>query len=319
MRTSKVGLIWTLALPLAACGGGGGSGPISTPAPSPAPAPTPTPTPTPTPAPTPISINSPGSRTGVSFTSGVLSNQYAGVYSGVSFDAATNTSNVVFFPSAGAPGGSADPNNTRTLSYGPAQATSSAGNFRVFQQSDPVDPTHTDTLRVSKPGAENTSIALTYTSFAIQEVSNGSSFLQRDYFVFGSPTANVPVTGTGSYNGILEGTYYKIDTGQTYILAGTSTLTADFSALTVAASINFTGSNIAPGQAGLAALQFSGTGNIISTNPGTQYLGTMTAAGLPGSALFNGNFYGNNAEEFGYAFLYSGVNDRFNGIAVGKR
>jgi hypothetical protein len=172
---------------------------------------------------------------------------------------------------------------------------------------------------VSKPGADNTSVALTYTSFAIQEVSNGSDFLQRDYFIFGSPTSSVPVTGTARYNGILEGTYFKVDTNQTYILSGVSTLIADFSAATVATSLNFTGSNIIAGQPGLASQQFSGAGEIIANNPGMQFVGTMTGAGFPGNALFNGNFYGNNAEEFGYAFLYANSNDRFNGIAVGKR
>lgn len=220
-------------------------------------------------------------------------------------------------PSSTGPG-YVDPLTTRSLSYAPADAVPASGNFTVYQHVDPGFASYVDRLQLFKAGAANTAIALTYVSFGIQEVSNGTTFLQRDYFIFGAPTSPVPTTGSATYAGIVDGTYNKSSLGQTYLISGTSTLTADFAAATVGTTMNFTGTNVLSGQPGLTAQTFTGTGLIAALN-NRQFGGNFSGMGLPGGGTFEGNFYGNQAEEFGYVFHYNGATDQFVGVAVGKK
>ena len=347
---AALNLLMALGLALSACGGGGGVDstpaptptPSPTPSPSPAPSPNPTqspiPTPTsgPTPTPTPTSTSTPipppaqlsgqTRSTGMAFSDHSLGAAASGQYVFVSgqmgetigfvYDAAANSYTITYTPVDGGPGYSG-PLRSRSLSYFGADALPGSGNFTTFHKSDPDDPSLRNILEIFEPGNSPGSISLTYTTYGIHTVGDGTHFLQKDFFLLGRPMSPVPTTGAGTWSGIVDGLYNASALGQTYRISGTSTLTADFSAGTVNAAIDFTGTNLIGGGAPLAAQTFSG-GGVIDGLMGYHFNGILTGSGFPGGGYYQGFFYGDKAEEYGFLFEYFGTSVQFSGVALGK-
>jgi hypothetical protein len=174
-------------------------------------------------------------------------------------------------------------------------------------------------LELRKIGATGSALTLTYVSYGIHTVGDGVHFQQKDYFTFGRPTSPVPTTGTADYTGIVDGTYNRSDLGQTYQMAGSATLHADFGAATISTDISFTGANIVPGEASLGQQNFSGTGAITAGSPGSQFVGTFARLGSTEAGQLRGNFYGDGAEEFGMSLRFDSMTEQFSGVAVGKK
>lgn len=235
---------------------------------------------------------------------------------GFSYDATTNSYTVRYRPHFDGPGYSG-PLSDRSLTYSQADIVSGQANFTTYSKADTDDATLHDVLELFTKGSGNSLINLTYVSYGIHSVGDGVHFLQSNFFIFGAPTSPVPTSGTGSWSGIVDGLYNASSIGQTYRMSGTSSLTADFSAGTVNASIAFTGQNLVAGWPSLATQTFSGSGGI--TNQGTSHFtGVMSSPGFVSGAYYNGAFYGDGAEEYGFVFNYFDAARQFNGVAVGR-
>lgn len=155
------------------------------------------------------------------------------------------------------------------------------------------------------------SLSLTYTSFgfALLPVASGTTPAMHATLV-GIPTATLPATGSASYTGIVAG--LAAGNSITYVLTGTSSLSADFAAGNYSTRFSFTGTDIAGSGATLATQNFSG--NNTFTFNGSPLNGSLT-----GSGSWQGSFFGPNAEEFGYTFNVSGPGYTARGVAVGKK
>jgi hypothetical protein len=243
--------------------------------------------------------------------------EVGGSVSRLSYDAPSATYTITYSP------GPQDGSLTkRDISYGPTDSASATnGAFDTYQKTDSADPSYSDRLEITKLGRPVSGLTLTYTQYGIHTVGDGIHFQQQDYFVFGSTTFDVPTAGSADYTGVIDGTYNKSELGQTYRMAGTATLHADFSNSTVATNLTFAGKNVIPSGPDLPQQVFNGDGFITSTisNGLPQFGGTFSGMNLAGGGYFSGSFYGENAEEFGMSFYYSGAADTFSGIAVGKK
>jgi hypothetical protein len=176
------------------------------------------------------------------------------------------------------------------------------------------------TLRLLNQSAANPRIALTYVTYARwTPVPQSPIILNDNYVVFGSvtPSANMPRTGSASYNAILDGTYQN--KSGTYDLGGSASFVANFGA----GSLNMTLTAVGTRRTDGSQLQFgqlSGAGKIdIATSS------FFASHPYDGATRFStsGSFYGPQANEIGGAFTISstlgGSNGAGAGALVGKR
>jgi len=184
-----------------------------------------------------------------------------------------------------------------------------------------------DKLVLFNPGAGNTTLALSYVSYGAwrHSVGNGTTAdLSFQYFVYGiRQDANAPSTGSGSYATTVEGIWNNPE--GVFVLSGTSTFTADFSAKTVATTLDLAGTNASVmGGTAKALGRFDGAGSIAALGGG--FSGTFTQVGAgPDGNVFNGSFagafFGPQGQEVGYTFSLtdpSGNGGTAAGAVVGK-
>jgi hypothetical protein len=176
------------------------------------------------------------------------------------------------------------------------------------------------TGRLFNPGAGNTRLPLTYTSFVdilVQEVdASGQQIGPRSYsrmwLPFGvvTPTAGQPTTGTATYNGVafaqgVTPTNFNVEA------SGTSQMVANFSNNSFTASVTLT--DVASGTA-FAPFNFGG---FIATNG---FSGNGNSGNI---GQWAGRFFGPAANEFGAVFdaTRDDANGRttFSGVAVGRQ
>jgi hypothetical protein len=179
--------------------------------------------------------------------------------------------------------------------------------------------TRQDNLALFNAGSGNPVLALTYVSYGAQQsITDRGNTLDVDtaFFTFGIATAaaDMPRTGTASYRTTLDGQF--ADTSGVYALGGSSSLTADFAAATVAFSMTPVGTNVVSGitkdfgtQSVSAAMQ-SGTNRFSGQ-------GISNAEGY--RAGFQGAFYGPQAAEVGGVFSIVGNNGFGTGAVVGRK
>ena len=224
------------------------------------------------------------------------------------YDPATQTYS--YFPS--------NPTNAAALAYkfGPGQIVAANSNAvsTAYATTGPAGQFNaTDTVAATffNPGAGNTKLALTYTSFADVIVTEARGVSNQSYAVFGigTPSAQMPRTGSASYDGIVYGRGQSA-TGN-WSLDGTSTLDANFGSGTFTSALS------------IAARDR--TTSLVTTLAPLTFSGSITGTGFADTFnTFTGNFYGQNAAEFG-AFFSRNVTDPtlgtlgVTGIAVGKK
>lgn len=179
-----------------------------------------------------------------------------------------------------------------------------------------------DSLALFNPGSGNPALALTYVSYgAWQTILEGPDSLDvsQQMFVYGvrqSPTQ--PSTGSASYTTRVDG-FWATGAGG-FALTGSSSFTADFSAMTVATSLNLTGVPVVPGSS-VSLGSFTGTGTIAQLGGG--FSGTLTHQGTDQfgnsySGAFNGAFFGPQGQEMGYSFRLNGAGGSAVGAVVGR-
>jgi hypothetical protein len=182
--------------------------------------------------------------------------------------------------------------------------------------------TRTDQLALFNPGAGNPELALTYVSYGAWQtiLDNGATVdVAQQFFVYGirqSPTQ--PSTGSASYQTRPDG--FWMTPGGVYSLSGTSSFTADFSAMTVATSLNLTGTSVTGG-ANKVLGTFNGSGTIAAL--GGAFNGTLGQQGTDAdgnvySGTFAGAFFGPQGQEVGYTFRLQGTGGQAVGAVVGK-
>lgn len=183
------------------------------------------------------------------------------------------------------------------------------------------------------PGVTNTQLALSYVSYGVHCIwSVGSVTELREYFLYGLQSSfdisSFPRTGTASYSGVAEGTFF--DGAVPYRLTGTSGFTANFAAGSVGMTLDLIGQTAVTNAPAFAPVHYEGTGSIkyppyVGTDP-IHYSGTMTSpADVSYNGTFQGAFYGPSAREYGLTF---NINQKANpaatktgvavGVAVGK-
>lgn len=220
-----------------------------------------------------------------------------------------------------------------TGGYTVTDATGAAATFLPANKSSASNPTvsiyeqgpasQRDQLVLFNPGAANPKMALSYVSYgAWQRLANNgtSANVAQQYFLFGiRQAANAPSTGGGSYTTIVDG--FWANPSGIYSLGGSSTFTADFSAMTVATSMDLVGTRAGTGQTKNLGL-FNGTGTIAALGGG--FTGSFTHQGTDADGNvytggFNGAFFGPQGQEVGYTFSLTGPGGAAAGAVVGKK
>lgn len=165
-------------------------------------------------------------------------------------------------------------------------------------------------------------MALSYVSYgAWQRLTQAPSTVDvaQQYFVYGiRQGANQPSTGSASYSTIVDGLW--ANASGIYALGGTSSFTANFSAMTVATQLNLTGQNVAT-QANRSLGLFTGSGTIAAL--GGEFNGTFQHQGVAGDGNvytggFAGAFFGPQGQEMGYTFSLTSPGGAAAGAVVGK-
>lgn len=309
-----------LSFLLVACGGGSGGAVTSAPAPTPTPSPTSTPTPTPVAAPltapinqtltTPLSsenFNNLSVRLTEDFTdAGVTANSVTlqGTATTIAYDSATNTYR--FSNPSRAPNGTV-PDSMTVSRFG------STCNQTPCWNQDPNGASGylSDSYAFNGGAIRLTYLAMAYwTSTAID--AQGVSHKTTNRAIFGIPTAsaNIPVSGTATYNLELQG---DVSAGKPLVVNGGSGSTQSIFDSRVIGSgtgmFNFaSGSFTLAGQIGNGRVfsptpaGFAATGQITSAASG--FTGTMTIAdpANPFSGTVQGWFFGPQAQELGALF-----------------
>lgn len=205
----------------------------------------------------------------------------------------------------------------------PAQSNA---RYSVYEQTSGSTVSRLD---LYKPGSSNDEFALTYASFAkyqrTEPQPNGGDKLGRvGYIAFGVPTPNsaVPLTGTGSYTGIVRGEG-QAGAGSTLPLLaieGTARLDFDFARAAFGGSMNLTAVNPTDNaRFDLGAFPFSD--GRLTSGAGFAHQGNFygTINGNNNNQLF-GFLMGPNAEElsaiFKTTFITPGTGF-FGGVAQG--
>lgn len=162
-------------------------------------------------------------------------------------------------------------------------------------------PARTPAAAELRPG--NPTIDLTYTKLGIWEVGNPSFYseysIQRNYVVFGFKTApaDMPVSGSANYSGLIFGVAGSDGPAKMYYsLGGTVDLTANFASGRWSGSLDPVGTNRNGG-----AIRDFGTFTFSNgTISGNELLGTDLLYGSAGDVGdVWGMFFGPNAAEFG--------------------
>lgn len=206
-----------------------------------------------------------------------------------------------------------------TTSFGSANITSSTSDYTYYGKT--VGST-THTLKLLNPGAGNTTIALTYTSYGAWQRTtpgagwNGATKINDTYFVFGkkTPTSGIPLNGGADYSTVLDGSF--VNATKSYTVSGTGTLHASWSG---AGSISYsaTASGVA---ADLSVLNFgtmAGTGSIYKPASSFTGFGTTNIQGY--KMGLSGYFFGPTAQEIGAVFRLQGGGGSGTGALVGKQ
>ncbi len=243
---------------------------------------------------------------------------------------------IVYSPDTGAYRLALDAGELQRLGLDPGLATAFTAANRVAGESNAsftvnrvVEPdTSGDkqiTGRLFNPGAGNTTLALTYTSFidvVVQQLDSqgqpvGNSSQMAVPFRVATPPAALPRSGTGTYNGVAFARGV-IDSSVSMAASGTTNLVANFGDNSFTASVTLinsaTNQNFAPFNfaGSIATNGFVGNG-IISVPEGQ----------VGNSGTFNGRFFGPAANEFGAVFdaFRSGTDGSISvsGIAVGSK
>ncbi|NJC35016.1 hypothetical protein GGR88_002530 [Sphingomonas jejuensis] len=187
----------------------------------------------------------------------------------------------------------------------------------VYEQ---VSGNRTDQLTLFNPGSGNPDMALSYTSYgAWTTMTSGSGTADFDqrYFVYGvRQAASAPSTGRGSYTTSVNGMWATAD--GVYELGGISSLTADFSSMTVETNLDLTGTMDGTTR---SLGMFAGTGSIAAR--GGSFSGSFTHLngddrGNLYTGGFDGAFFGPGGEEVGYSFSLTGPGGAAAGAVVGK-
>jgi hypothetical protein len=204
---------------------------------------------------------------------------------------------------------------TTTSAFAPANIDGAASTaaFTVYKK---VSGSTTDTFRRLNQSALNPLIVLSYVDYGQWRratVSGGTTSVNDTYVVFGTRTATTPITGTGSYSTVLDGTFVN-KTGS-YAVSGTGTFNADFGSGT----INYSSAASATPETSGTAFSFgtmTGSGTI--TYRGAGFGGTGATNGSGYAMDVNGNFYGPSADEIGGVFRIRGSTGNGEGAIVGN-
>jgi hypothetical protein len=288
----------SLAVLLAGCGGGGGDNS------------TPTPTPAPTPAPPPSYLTltelvaQGGDRSfetaGVEyhgapdFTGGATTQKFG---SGVKVDYQASSGNYTLTA----------PNSDTGVFNDPADVTMNDAAHGVVNFANA-----SGNLSLIVPQVDG--VPLSYTLIGIW---GGPQWIR--IAAGGIPTikSDVPISGTAIYKMSVGGSATAAG-GNTFILAGsgaTGTFTANFTAGTIATTIDLSGTDVVLHNGAFDFGILTGSGLIDSGGPG--FSGTLTQTG--GSGLFAGAFFGPQAAEFGYGWVFKGTSFAAAGANAGKK
>jgi hypothetical protein len=209
--------------------------------------------------------------------------------------------------------------------FAPANKVSGDPRFTTYQV---VDNGHTYQLKLYKPGAGNSELALSYVSFghwsdtwtpgAVTAVTNNIMV-----FGLGTPLSGVPHTGSGHYTGLLYGTAASTASGGgLYMLSGAATFDWNFLQQSVSGTLSPVGKDITT-----AEVRSFGTLTLPETFGSDNMLlgATLTQSGSDVGKI-NLRMYGPAAEEIGGAFKAAIADDRnagqtmqLSGVTVGKR
>ena len=316
-RIRPIIALLSVVLGLTACGGGSGGG--TSPAPTPAPTPTPTTT------------------TNSSLTTLVADQDFTAISTVLSADLSSTTgaSSNVTTSLSGLDGQSAVSYAKSGASFSPSVQQSGVTFSQTFSSSNVVSASTTSSVRVYRvtrsdstvdefdlliPGETNQK--LSYVTYGQWNSPNGSSNdINFGTVVFGlqTPDADMPTTGSATYNGVTLGTL-NVGT-QLYNVGGQIQIVADFATggITGATDLLSKQNLSSGGVSAWRALSFSG--NITS---GTNlFSGTAASTDSAVSGNFNGGFFGpitgGYPPEAGGGWQVSGGNETAIGGFVGKR
>jgi len=177
-------------------------------------------------------------------------NNFARITAAVKYDAATQSYIVK------------DTGSPALTTFAPANITSSTTDYTYYSKSGGGT---TQTLKLLKPGAGNTVIALTYTSYGAWRTTtpgagwNGATKINDTYFVFGkkTPTTGIPTSGGADYSAVLDGSF--VNATKSYAVSGTGSLHADWT--------------------GAGSITYSATASGLATDLSVLNFGTMTGSG----------------------------------------
>jgi hypothetical protein len=214
--------------------------------------------------------------------------------------------------------------NGASTSFAPGTrlANGTGGSSAAVSLYEKTSGTRTDQLALFNPGPTNTALALSYVSYGAWQsiVDNGATLdVAQQFFVFGvRQSATQPSTGSASYQTQPDG--FWVTPGAAYSLGGTSSFTANFSNMTVATTLNLTGTSITNG-ATKSLGAFNGSGTIAAL--GGAFNGNLTQSGTDAdgnvySGNFAGAFFGPQGQEVGYTFRLTGTGGQAVGAVVGK-
>lgn len=162
------------------------------------------------------------------------------------------------------------------------------------------------TFRVFNPSDLNDQIALTYTTFALENRLVWAETRAIDVaHVYGIQTAHfaLPRTGTGSYSGVLHGSAIGSgDAADHYLLTGTAGFVFDWAGGTFTGSLSPVAANQRTSESFVLGTYTFANGSFAGPQ-GMSNTFISDINGLPGTVgrLF-GNFYGPNAQEVGAVF-----------------
>ncbi|MBJ7501674.1 MAG: transferrin-binding protein-like solute binding protein [Sphingopyxis sp.] len=305
MRNQYLAVVSLSCALLSACGGGGGGGVNSTPPP-------------------------PGANANSSLVNLQYSEDFIGRASVIRYDVSRATGGAtVRSPSENTGGRIRYDAATRTYTltgttypqstFGPSNRID-ASSGPVITAYQKVNGNQQENLALFNPGAGNTELALTYTSYgALQKITdNGATVdVNTAFFTYGVQTAasDMPRTGSVNYRTKIDGQF--ADATGVYAISGPSSFSANFGAGTIAFRMDPVGENVVTG--GRKSLgSHTMTGSIAI---GNQFNASNEFSAPYGSNLA-GYFYGPGAAELGGTFLIrdntggSGVGA---GIVVGKK
>jgi hypothetical protein len=188
-----------------------------------------------------------------------------------------------------------------TYTFGPSDIVSSNTTYTVYSRT--IGGT-THTLRMLNPGAANPLIQLSYVTYGAWRQStpggawNGATAASDTYLVFGvrTPSASMPHSGSGTYNGHVDGTFVNKDA--VYAVTGASQLTANFASGTISYWATPTGTPTSGANLNFGTV--SGTGTIAFGSSG--FTGNPDNLNPNYQMSLNGNFYGPAAQEIGAVF-----------------